>query len=408
MTESKFDLLNYLSQECTIFKNEQVFEPTYSPKKLVHRDKELAYLANHFRSITFRDSLNSCKQVVIQGPVGSGKTAVAKHLGATLERYCSMNPSQQAARIMFFHLNCRRQKSWHSIFTNILRQLVPAFPIRGFSANELLTYLIRILEEKNQGLLLCLDEIDYILPKGQDMLYSLIRHHEGTRRGDQNQARISLILITRNPQFQKLLDPVLLSSLSQRLITFEPYTAPQLFDILSLRAHTGLFNEGYSNEIISQVANIASKRGGDARYAIELLWRSGKITDQEGSSKIDLEHLRRAQAEVFPVKNSIITDLSFQLKNVLLALAVLLDNEKTRSFVTTRELRKKYTEICKETNLLPRKQTQFWSYLQDLSQQGLIELRVHNRHTDDGKSVGRTSMIGISDIPVSNLLYLLK
>ncbi|MFX0184023.1 MAG: Cdc6/Cdc18 family protein [Candidatus Hodarchaeota archaeon] len=406
MDESNFDIVGFLNQKHRILKKEQVFEPNFIPERLVHRKEKLIQLTNHFKSITFRKNSQSGKQVVIQGPVGSGKTVVAKLFGLTLEAYCRDKSDQNRAKLIFFHMNCRRQRSWYLILTSILRQLVPAFPIRGFSADELLSYLVTILEEKEQGLLLCLDEFDYLLPepKGQDILYSLIRHHEGVNNKCHTQ--ISLILITRNPYFRTLLDNAVLSSLSQCIMNFEPYTQAQLNDILLLRAKHGLYEAAYSDEIIKQVCSLAFKNG-DARYAIELLWRSAKIAEREKKETIDFEHVRKAQVSVFPMKHSFVTDLPSQLKIVLLALTLILNFEKNRAFVTTTELRKKYEEICKENQIRPRKQTQFWMYLQELAKQGIIELKVENKHRN-GKSAGRITFIGIPDFPVSELLLLLK
>jgi len=348
----------------------------------------------------------SGKQVIIQGAVGSGKTVVVKQFGLTLENYCHAKSEANVATISFFHMNCRRQRSWYLILTSILQHLVPAFPIRGFCVDELLTYLVRIVKERNQGLLICLDEIDYLLTesKGQDVLYSLIRHYEEINRC--GQAQISLILVTRNPHFQNFLDPALRSSLSQRIIVFEPYNTNQLFDILSLRARQGSYERTYSDDILKAIASLACKSG-DTRYSIELLWRSAKAAEQEDAPYIDFEHIRKAQVSIFPIKQSIITDLAPQLKKVLFALAILLNHKKNRTYVTTNELRNKYNELCKKSREKPRKQTQFWNYLQKLARQGLIELQVQNRH-QNGKSAGRTALISISDLPIRDLLLLLK
>ncbi len=102
-----------------------------------------------------------------------------------------------------------------------------------------------------------------------------------------------------------------------------------------------------------------------------------------------------------------ITELSPQLKNVLYALASLLHIDKSRATVTTTEVREKYEEICQNTNMEPRKQTRFWSYLQELSKYGLIKLQVKNHH-QNGKSSGRITSIGIPDFPISDLLLLLE
>jgi len=117
--------------------------------------------------------------------------------------------------------------------------------------------------------------------------------------------------------------------------------------------------------------------------------------------------VRKAQVSVFPINQSLITDLTPQLKIVLYSLVELLNRKEEKTFVTTNELRLKYIEICHEKKIIPRKQTQFWIYLQELAKQGLVDLKVVNRH-QDGKSAGRRSLIGIIDIPISELLELLE
>ncbi|MFX0123910.1 MAG: Cdc6/Cdc18 family protein [Candidatus Hodarchaeota archaeon] len=406
MNQTKFNITKFLTRKPIIIKDETVFEPTFIPENLLHRDKEISLVANHLKSIVSRSTKTSGKQLIIQGPIGIGKTVVAKHFGLTLERYCQSSSDVNIAKIVYFHMNCRRQRSWYLILTSILRQLVPAFPVRGFGANELLTYLVHIITERNQGLLICLDEIDYLLSesKGVDVFYSLIRHHEGINQNIQ--AQISLICVTRNPHFLNLLDSALLSSLSQRVIVFEPYTTKQLFDILLQRAQQGLYESAYSKAVLETIASLAFNNG-DARYAIELLWRSAKVAEQEECPTINFEHVRKAQVSVFPINHSIITDLPPQLKRVLLALASLLNSKKNIAHVTSKELLEKYSEICKKSQERPRKHTQFWNYLQQLAKQGLVELEVQNRHKN-GKSAGRTTYIGISDLPIGELLILLN
>ncbi len=141
MDETDFRLIDYFDRQSQIFKKEDVFEPSYIPESLHHRENELSALANHFKPIIARDSNIHTKQVIIQGSVGLGKTAVAKHFGLTLESYSQKNRDSGIERVLFFHLNCRRLRSWNLIFTSILRQLFPAFTFRGFSASELLEFL---------------------------------------------------------------------------------------------------------------------------------------------------------------------------------------------------------------------------------------------------------------------------
>ena len=401
MNEPDFRLVDCFDQQSQIFKKEEVFGPSFIPESLYHREKEFSALASHFKAILTKSSNIPGKQVIIQGSVGLGKTAVAKQFGITLESYSQKKFNINIERILFFHLNCRRLRSWNIIFTSILRQLVPAFPLRGYSASELLEFLESIMEERNQKVLLCLDEIDHLISRsnGQDILYSLIRGNEGIVKG--KSAIFSLILITRNPNFHCFLDPALFSSLSKRMIIFPPYTHNQILDIIARRAEQGLKISAFSPEILERIAVMAQKQN-DVRYAIELLWRAGKTAEGEKSPEILYEHVRKAQLSSFPIKQSLIADLPQHQKLVLFTIAQLLLRRNDEGYILSSEIKREYEINCRIKGIIPRKQTQYWIYLQELTKSGLITSEVINRHIR-GKSLGRTAKISISNFPVGEL-----
>ena len=406
MTNSNYKLFESLKHSSQIFQNEEVFDPAFIPECLLHRETELETLVQHFKPIINKTPAALGTHVIIQGSVGLGKTTIVKQFGSTLEQYCREKHQEDLAQILFFHLNCRRLRSWNILFTTILRQLVPAFPVRGFSAAELLTYMCSIMKERNQKLLLCLDEIDYLVSKakGQDILYALIRNYEGNMQ--ENNSPLSLILITRSRQLFTYLDSALYSSLSKRMIIFHPYNATQLYDILLARAKQGLNISTYSNEILKEIAVIAHSSG-DARYALELLWRAAKVAESEHSREIFFEHVRKAQVSSFPIKQSLITDLPLHQKIVLFSIASILKRQNDTMYALSADVKRKYEKSCQNTGVSPRKQTQFWVYLQELHKIGLIKLEIINRHKK-GKSLGRTGKVSISDLPVNELVEYLQ
>ncbi|MHA1978405.1 MAG: Cdc6/Cdc18 family protein [Candidatus Hodarchaeales archaeon] len=406
MTKSNFKLFESLNQPSQIFQNEEVFEPSFIPECLLHRETELETLVQHFKPILNKSPTVLGTHAIIQGSVGLGKTTIVKQFGSTLETYCRTHQHEGISQILFFHLNCRRQRSWSILFTTVLRQLVAAFPVRGFSAAELLTYIGSIMTERKQKLLLCLDEIDYLIAKakGQDILYALIRNNEGNML--ESNFPLSLVLITRSPHLYTYLDSALYSSLSKRMIVFHPYSTIQLYDILLARAKRGLNNSTYSNEILKEIAEIAHTSG-DARYALELLWRAAKVSEGEHANEILFEHVRKAQVSSFPIKQSLITDLPLHQKYVLFSIASILKQQTDTMYALTADIKRKYEGLCHNKGLRPRKQTQFWVYLQELHKIGLIRLKVINRHKQ-GKSLGRTGRVSISDFPVNELFQLLQ
>jgi cell division control protein 6 len=405
MEDLKFNIIDLLDRNQNIIKNEEVFNPNYVPEHFLHRKKELTLLADHFRSILIEKKHYVGKQVLVQGSVGLGKTAIVKYFGMKLAEYCNSNKDRNIPNVLYFHINCRRLRSWNMILNSILRRLIPAFPIRGFSTDELLAFLSNILEERNQYLLLCLDEIDSLISKSknQDVLYSLIRQHEGSI-GFQS-FQISLILISRNGFFLKNLDRTVYSSLSNNVITFQPYTIQQLVDILMFRAERGFHENAYTPEIIERIATIANEKA-DTRFAIELLWKSAKIAEESDANQISIDHIRQMQSKISLIESAIITELPPQHKYIIYALCSLL-NDTQQKAITSKELREKYEEICLNKQVTPRKNTQFWNYLQQLINLKLIKQEVRNRHVGN-KSAGRISLYSTLDISPENVVSLLE
>ena len=62
--------------------------------------------------------------------------------------------------------------------------------------------------------------------------------------------------------------------------------------------------------------------------------------------------------------------------------------------MTTREVETAYKVAAEEYGERPRGHTMFWSYLQDLTNQGLVGTRVTNEETG-----GRTTYISLPDVP---------
>ncbi len=371
-------------------------------------------LVNYFRSIITEPTASS-RKVVLYGPVGTGKTVVSRAFGADLTNYLRAEHKSGDPSFRFFHVNCRKTKSPHLILTTVLRQLVPGFPLRGFSVDELLRMFSLLLYEQNLVALLVLDEIDYLIPDERtEFLYALSRIEEGDPKiredhfsnfsGNQSESRFNLLCCTRDKNFRYHLDSSTASSLGRNFINFPPYTRNQLFDIVNSRAERGLREECYDDELIEVIAGLAEEYG-DARFAIELLWRAAKLADRKKKDQIIVEHVRKAIVSVLPIEKSVVEDLSTHQKLLLLSIARLLLSN--RPFVTTPEVKNSYVSICEEAKVKPRRQTQIWAYLKDLGRLGLIQQEVENRHKN-GRSMGRVTTIRVRDIPVEEIIQSLN
>jgi cell division control protein 6 len=338
-------------------------------------------LVNYFRSIITNPTASS-RKVVLYGPVGTGKTLVSRAFGHDIAQYIKKEHQPGNPIFKYFHVNCRKTKTPHLILTTALRELVPGFPLRGFSVDELLRMFTLLLFEQNLVVLLVLDEIDYLISDERtDFLYQLSRLEEcppvhnsrySNYSGSKTEARFNLMAITRDKNFRHYLDSSTASSLGRNFILFPPYSRNQLFDIINDRAERGLREECYDDELIEVIASLAEEYG-DARFAIELLWRSAKLADKEAVDCITPEHVRKAIVAVLPMEKSVISELAQHQQIILLSIAKLLNDN--RPVVTTPEIKEFYIQICEEAGIRPRRPTQVWAYLKDLSRLGLIHLQ---------------------------------
>ena len=97
----------------------------------------------YFQGVVERSERMS-QSVLISGPVGAGKTILAKKLGSSLEKKAACYGN----RVKFFHVNCRIDRSLQAILTKGLHLLGHGYPSRGFSFEELLQSFFEALDRR--------------------------------------------------------------------------------------------------------------------------------------------------------------------------------------------------------------------------------------------------------------------
>ncbi|TFG35075.1 ORC1-type DNA replication protein [Candidatus Thorarchaeota archaeon] len=385
---------DYIEDELSrqsVFKSEQFLSIEYVPESLPHRQSELRMLAQNFKTLISSPGRTSHK-FLIEGPVGTGKTAVAKRFSEQIVQAAE----RRNIRLHNTHINCRVNKTSYLIFLRALREFKPEFPRRGHSPEELLQLLVEILEDEDRYLLLILDELDYFIKqRGSDILYDLTRLTDDQLNARQ---RVSIIGIGREiPLDRTILDSSTLSTLQRNIIHFSKYNQNALYDILHNRAEMAFEKNTVMDETLQVIADIASEHG-DARYAIELLWRAGKQADSDQTNVVVPDYARQAKADTHPeLRKEVFTTLTSQHRLLLLAAARQL--KETRSaYVTMGEVEDMYQSVCEEYNDEPRAHTQIWEWIQDLTAHGIID----TKRSGSGQR-GQTTLIGLSDVPAEML-----
>ncbi len=385
---------DYIEDELSrrsVFKSEQFLSIDYVPENLPHRQAELRILAQNFKTLISSPGRTS-QRFIIEGPVGTGKTAAAKRFSEQIVQAAE----RRDIRLHNIHINCRVNKTSYLVFLRALREFKPEFPRRGHSPEELLQMLVEVLDEEDRYLLLILDELDYFIKqRGSDILYDLTRLTDDRLNAKQ---RVSIIGIGRKiPLDSELLDSSTLSTLQRNLLRFSKYDRNALYDILKHRVDMAFEKNRVMDETIQLISDIASERG-DARYAIELLWRSGKQADRDQVDRVVPDYARQAKADTHPeLRKEVFTTLS-QMHWILL-LAISRQLKETRgAYVTMGEVEEMYRSSCEEYNEDPRAHTQIWEWVQDLTSHGIIDAK----RSGSGQR-GQTTLIGLSDVPAEML-----
>ena len=307
-----------------VFKNEKYLSKNYFPTTIDFREREFHQLAIFFKEVynLKGNSLSFFQTVTLFGPVGSGKSTVAKIFGKEVENFAQQN--NLPFKIIYRHINCRRNNSIFLILFNLMRNLIPNFPNRGFSPIELLNMLHILLNSSNNYLVLTLDEIDFIFHDKELDLFFQNLALDDNENASFLQRRISLIFITRNKDFLLLMDPNNKFGIINNLIKFERYSKDELKRIL-FKKSSDAFNDGVLPlKTLDLVVSIAEEIN-DLRIVIELLWRAGKICELLKSTSIEENHVKKSLKMIlFP---SLECEFDFDENDIILLQTLSQDKE---------------------------------------------------------------------------------
>ncbi len=376
----------------SVFKDESKLDINYVPQHLLHRKLQLNLLNQFFR-FAVESPGKMTQRALIIGKIGAGKTVLSQHFGLNITK----EAKQRNINLNYIHINCRECKgSLFMVLQRAIMKFIPNFPRRGYSAEELLQALMQILDEKDAYLILTLDELESLVQnEGSDPLYNLSRIQEDRINAPK---RLSLICILRQPEHLENLDPSTRSTLQRNIIQLQEYSESQLEDILDDRVNLSFRDGTVPHQTMSLIAELGKSEGGNARYAIELLWRAGKYADASELREVLPECVRNAVVSVYPVvRRDMIPE--FGLHEKLFLLGVARHFKQTDSaYMSMGDAEEAYALACEEYGEKQRGHTQIWKYVKSLSASGIIETMV----SGVGQR-GKTTLISLSRVPASDL-----
>ncbi|HLE75540.1 MAG TPA: ORC1-type DNA replication protein [Candidatus Bathyarchaeia archaeon] len=376
----------------SLFKDEAKLDINYIPSRLPHREKEHRLLMEFF-DFLLRFPEKMTQRVIITGDIGTGKTALSQRFGADI----TLEANKSGVNLRYVHVNCREYRGkLFLILQHALAVFRPSFPKRGYSAEEVLSTLLQSLDEESAFMILTLDEFGSLIEReGSETVYKLTRLQEMRPNKPQ---RISLICILRDLKETERLDASAKSTLQRNVISLEKYAREQLVDILNDRVQMAFEPSTVSEDVVNLTAELAFSESGNARFAIELLWRAGKYADAERLSEVTPECLRKAVSSIIPtIRKSELASLELHEKLFLLGVARLF-KESQKAYASLAEVEKAYAVVCEEFDEQPHSHTQLWRYAQFLSALGILRTEVAATRTR-----GRATRVSLPSIPAYEL-----
>ena len=120
----------------TIFKNEEPLSLEWLPPRLPHRETQLRFLTELFRSVIDKPGTTSPK-VLITGEIGTGKTVLTQRFGMDIQR----TARTLKQNLQYIHVNCREFRgSLFMILKQVLQKFTPQFPSADSPAKNCCIY----------------------------------------------------------------------------------------------------------------------------------------------------------------------------------------------------------------------------------------------------------------------------
>ena len=364
----------------------------YVPSELVGRDGEMSTLEMLMRPVV---EYGSSESALVTGTVGSGKTATVKRFAMNMADYCNRN----SIPFGYIFVNCRQKTTDASALVQLIRHFDRDFPEKGFSPADMLQILRKHILKNGKRYLIILDEVDALIKRGStDLIYQFSRFSDD----EYNKVSLSLILISQEYVLNKL-DQASLSSFKRaNTVRFKKYSKEDLVQITRSRLALSIIDGCYDEEIVDMIADIASEDG-DARRAIEIIEKSASIAERDGAGSINAECVRGAQ---YMITNLVTEDKLIRLNiNKLVTLLAVSRCIRNKPYVSLPAAEKTYAVVCEEYDVVARKHTQFWTYINDLEKNGFLKTV---KRMEPGEVGGAVTYISLTDVPATKLSKMIE
>lgn len=328
------------------------------------REKQIGRVVKHLTPI-FQGTIPPA--ALIYGPTGTGKTVTLIHVLSSFEKVAS----KKGVPFRFAYVDLTTPKTVFGAFNELAMAVDPSIRRyrKGMPTEFMQAAIIDALNKENGFLCLLVDEVDNIQPRPDDLLTFLAK-----TLPRKITCRLVLVLLTNRLEWERNLDPRIMSCLKKNDLLFEPYDAADLLAILKLRVEKALRPDRVEEAALRKVAAYASKETGDARKAVSLLARAAELA-QETTGRLTEREIDDAR-ELIEVNKSEELIQALATQQYLALMACYVSFQKGARKTSTGEAYQVYRSICDREMTRPLTQRRFSDMIGFLDLYGLVSARM--------------------------------
>lgn len=328
------------------------------------REKQLSRIISHLTPIL---DGGHPPAALIYGPTGSGKTVTLIHVLSTFQKVAE----RHEVSFRYAYVDLTSPKTYFGALNEVAialdnsnRRYRKGIPIEYMQAT-----IVKAIGNDDGFLCLLIDEADNVRPNADTLLTFL-----GKTLPRKVKCRMILILMTNRLDWDKALDPRILSFLKKTDMIFEPYDALDLVELLKLRVKKALDKSRVKEAAVRKVAAYSSRETGDARKAVELLTKAVRVAE-ESTGRLTEKEVDIAEQKLEVDKTEeMIRALATQQRLALQSCYSLIIQGKKK--ISTGYAYQAYYQICNNERIRPLTQRRFSDLISFLDLYGLINAQV--------------------------------
>ena len=328
------------------------------------REKQIGRIISHITPLL--DGAHP-PPAMIFGPTGSGKTVTLIHVLSTFKRVAE----KRGIGFRYHYVDLSSPKTFFGALNEVAVALDSSNRKyrKGIPIDHMQSRIVEAIGSYDGFLCFLIDEADNLRPNADSFLTFL-----GKTLPRKVSCRLILILLTNRLDWEKTLDPRILSFLKKTDILFEPYDALDLLEILKIRVEKALDKAKVDVTALGKVAALASRETGDARKAVELMAKAVSVAEETTGRLTEKEvDIAESQLEVDKTV-SLIRALASQQRFALQACYAALAKGQKR--VSTGQAYEEYRKIAEGEQLRALTQRRFSDIIGFLDLYGLINARI--------------------------------